>query len=120
MASPRQQRAARVSPSRTNCGWSTWASGGRQLRGAGRLERRKWLITDTAGQNSEVDGEGVVGQFPDFSKGTVFEYASCCPMRERVGEMRGEFLMRDLRTGSAFPVRCPTIYLDAFPPSSRF
>jgi len=85
-----------------------------------RLERRKWLITDTAGQNSEVDGEGVVGQFPDFSKGTVFEYASCCPMRERVGEMRGEFLMRDLRTGSAFPVRCPTIYLDAFPPSSRF
>ena len=67
-----------------------------------------------------VDGEGVVGQFPEFARGAVFEYASCCPLRERSGEMRGEFIMRDLRSGAPLAVRCPTIRLAAIPRSALF
>jgi uncharacterized protein affecting Mg2+/Co2+ transport len=62
----------------------------------------------------------VVGQFPEFARGAVFEYASCCPLRERSGEMRGEFIMRDLRSGAPLAVRCPTIRLAAIPRSALF
>jgi ApaG protein len=47
-----------------------------------RLLRRHWLI---------VDGEGVVGHFPDLSPGEFFEYTSFCPLEYPWGTMEGSY-----------------------------
>ncbi|HMP91589.1 MAG TPA: ApaG domain, partial [Phnomibacter sp.] len=39
-----------------------------------QLLRRKWYITDSRGEQREVEGEGVVGQQPILSPGQLFEY----------------------------------------------
>jgi len=58
-----------------------------------QLMRRHWVITDSNGQQSEVEGEGVVGQQPVITSGNDFEYSSGSPLATPVGTMHGDYTM---------------------------
>lgn len=58
-----------------------------------RLISRHWLITDGDGNNSDVQGLGVVGEQPHLGPGESYEYSSACPLPTPVGTMQGSFHM---------------------------
>jgi ApaG protein len=60
-----------------------------------QLLSRHWIITDAAGIEEHVRGEGVVGLQPRIGVGESFQYASACPLRTPIGSMRGSYLMID-------------------------
>ncbi len=58
-----------------------------------RLISRHWIITDGDGDESEVRGQGVVGEQPHLQPGEQFEYTSACPLPTPVGTMQGSYQM---------------------------
>lgn len=61
-----------------------------------RLVRRRWVIRDADGEESVVEGEGVVGYQPELGVGEGFEYESWCPLPTRWGTMEGVYVMERL------------------------
>ena len=75
-----------------------------------KLLFRHWLIHDSAGEDSVVDGEGVVGQQPLLAPGDSHEYRSYCVLRSPVGYMEGYYTFQ--RTdGEEFRVEVPRFQL---------
>jgi ApaG protein len=72
---------------------------------------RHWLIHDSAGDDSLVDGEGVVGEQPVLEPGDSHEYRSYCVLRSPVGYMEGHytFVRAD---GEQFRVEVPRFHLN--------
>lgn len=58
------------------------------------LTTRHWIIHDQNGNQEEVKGPGVIGEYPEMYPGAFFEYASCCPLSTPTGSMRGTFQMK--------------------------
>ena len=58
---------------------------------ASQLVTRHWHIHDSAGRDTEVEGEGVVGEQPVISPGKVHEYQSFCVLKSANGYMEGEY-----------------------------
>ncbi|HVF41014.1 MAG TPA: Co2+/Mg2+ efflux protein ApaG [Gemmatimonadaceae bacterium] len=56
-----------------------------------QLISRRWLIHDSAGEDIEVKGEGVVGEQPVIAPGTVYEYQSFCILKSGEGYMEGHY-----------------------------
>jgi ApaG protein len=78
-----------------------------------RLMRRHWYIHDSAAGDSEVEGEGVVGEQPTLAPGDVHEYQSFCVLKGPEGHMEGNYRFR--RTdGEEFRVAIPRFLLRAF------
>lgn len=77
-----------------------------------QLLARRWLIHDEAGQDSEVAGEGVVGEQPTLLPGAVYAYQSSAVLRAPRGWMEGvyQFIRPD---GMAFEATIPRFLLDA-------
>ena len=77
-----------------------------------QLVARRWLIHDSAGRDTEVEGEGVVGEQPVLAPGRVHEYQSFCVLQSGSGHMEGSyrFVCAD---GSAFEAQIPRFILDA-------
>ena len=77
---------------------------------AAQLLFRHWLIHDPAGDDSLVDGDGVVGQQPFLEPGDSHEYRSFCVLRSPVGYMEGyyTFVRPD---GRQFRVEIPRFHL---------
>ena len=50
-----------------------------------KLVSRHWVITNADGEEEEVRGEGVVGEFPVLPPGTSFDYNSFCNLKTPVG-----------------------------------
>ena len=71
---------------------------------------RHWLIHDSIGDDSVVDGEGVVGEKPILEPGDSHEYRSFCVLRSPLGYMEGyyTFVRPD---GSEFRVEVPRFRL---------
>ena len=71
---------------------------------------RHWRIHDSAGDDSVVDGEGVVGEQPVLEPGESHEYRSYCVLRSPVGFMEGHytFVRPD---GEQFKVEVPRFQL---------
>eukprot|EP00871_Galdieria_phlegrea_P003824 jgi/Galph1/4442/GphlegSOOS_G3079.1 len=61
-----------------------------------RLEQRHWIVTDTSGHVENIRGPGVIGEYPIFQPGSVFDYASCAPLSGPFGKLRGSFTFRPL------------------------
>ncbi|MBC8451112.1 MAG: Co2+/Mg2+ efflux protein ApaG [Planctomycetes bacterium] len=59
---------------------------------AAKLLTRYWLITDANGKTEEVEGPGVVGDFPDLAPGESYEYMSGCPLGTEWGTMEGHYV----------------------------
>lgn len=81
-----------------------------------RLVSRRWLIHDAAGDDTEVVGDGVVGEQPRIPPGGVHEYQSFCVLKSGEGYMEGEYrFIRD--DGSTFAAMIPRFTLSAEPSS---
>ncbi len=81
---------------------------------AAQLLSRKWRIHDSvgAGEDTEVEGEGVVGELPVIAPGHVHEYQSFCVLKSPSGYMEGQYFFR--RTDkSRFASDIPRFTLDA-------
>ena len=72
---------------------------------------RHWRIHDSTGDDSVVDGEGVVGEQPVLEPGESHEYRSYCVLRSPVGFMEGHytFVRPD---GEQFKVDVPRFHLN--------
>lgn len=56
-----------------------------------QLVYRHWRIHDSAGDDTVVDGEGVVGEQPVLAPGASHSYSSFCVLRSPVGWMEGYY-----------------------------
>ena len=77
-----------------------------------QLLSRRWLIHDSVGEDTEVQGEGVIGEQPEIEPGHVHEYQSFCVLKSPSGYMEGHytFVRSD---GSEFDAQIPRFELDA-------
>jgi len=73
---------------------------------------RHWLIHDAVGEDTEVDGEGVIGMQPLIDPGESHEYSSYCVLRSPTGYMEGyyTFVRPD---GERFKVEVPRFHFNA-------
>jgi ApaG protein len=58
-----------------------------------QLLRRYWLITDANGKQTEVEGDGVVGEQPNLAPGASYRYTSGAVLETPVGTMQGHYEM---------------------------
>lgn len=77
-----------------------------------RLLYRHWRIHDAAGEVTEVEGEGVVGEQPRLEPGGSHRYRSFCVLRSPSGYMEG-FYTFERPDGRRFRVEIPRFYLEA-------
>jgi ApaG protein len=77
---------------------------------AAQLIWRHWYIHDPVAGDSEVEGEGVVGEQPLLAPGEVHEYQSFCVLEGPSGSMEGfyEFNRPD---GTRFKAAIPKFLL---------
>ncbi len=84
---------------------------------AAQLLTRRWLIHDSLGEDTEVEGDGVVGEQPRLEAGQVHEYQSFCVLKSRAGWMEGHYsFARD--DGTHVRAIIPRFQLDASPEAS--
>jgi ApaG protein len=77
---------------------------------AAQLVSRRWDIHDSVGEDSHVEGEGVVGEQPVVRPGGVHEYRSFCVLKSPNGHMEGAF--RFVRSdGTSFEADIPRFLL---------
>ena len=79
---------------------------------AAQLLTRRWLIHDSAGEDTEVEGDGVVGEQPTIAPGSVHEYQSFCVLRSPSGYMEGQYRFRRA-DGTRFEAEIPRFSLHA-------
>jgi ApaG protein len=79
---------------------------------AAQLRSRRWRIHDSVGEETVVEGEGVVGEQPTLARGQVHEYQSFCVLKSASGFMEGEyFFLREDDT--TFAADIPRFHLEA-------
>lgn len=77
---------------------------------AAQLVWRHWYIHDPVAGDSEVEGEGVVGEQPLLAPGEVHEYQSFCILQAPEGSMEGFYeLVRP--DGTRFKATIPRFML---------
>ncbi|QOL26640.1 Co2+/Mg2+ efflux protein ApaG [Thalassotalea sp. LPB0316] len=57
-----------------------------------QLLSRSWLITDSIGETSTVEGDGVVGQQPILQPQQTYTYTSGCILKSPMGTMEGFYI----------------------------
>lgn len=84
------------------------------IRNLGRsnvqLRSRYWLITNGNGRETEVQGEGVVGEQPHIAAGGEYQYTSGAILETPMGTMQGHYVMVD-EAGEEFHVEIPVFRL---------
>ncbi|HEX6611939.1 MAG TPA: Co2+/Mg2+ efflux protein ApaG [Hyphomicrobiaceae bacterium] len=73
---------------------------------------RHWYIHDDVGGDTEVQGEGVVGEQPILAPGDVHEYESFCILQGRTGHMVGSYFFK-CPDGTEFEAEIPKFELSA-------
>lgn len=79
---------------------------------AAQLLSRRWRIHDSIGEDTEVEGAGVVGEQPRIAPGKVHEYQSFCVLRSASGFMEGHYVFQRA-DGSSFEAVIPRFQLEA-------
>jgi len=79
-------------------------------RSSVQLLGRYWLITNGNGRETEVQGEGVVGEQPLIAPGNEFQYTSGAVIETPMGTMQGHYVMVD-EQGDTFHVGIPVFRL---------
>lgn len=84
------------------------------IRNLGRfnvqLLGRYWLITNSNGRQTEVHGEGVIGEQPIIEPGGEFQYTSGAVLETPLGTMQGHYEMID-HLGQPFRTVIPVFRL---------
>lgn len=85
-------------------------------RQAAQLISRHWFIHDSFGHDSEVEGEGIVGEQPLLPPNKVHEYQSFCVLQSGRGHMEGRY--RFVRAdGTTFDAIIPRFNLESDDPA---
>lgn len=74
------------------------------------LRARHWDIVDAEGRREEVDGPGVVGEFPRLAPGQAFRYHSFAVLKTAWGTMQGHYTFAR-EDGTHFEARIGRFYL---------
>ncbi len=74
------------------------------------LLSRHWIIKDSENVRRDVEGPGVVGEFPKLAPGESFEYLSSCPLPTSWGTMEGSYLF-EREGGERFQVKIGRFFL---------
>ncbi len=74
------------------------------------LLSRRWEITDSNGENTVVEGEGVVGQTPNILPQSSYTYTSGSLFKTPVGTMQGHYKMQT-SNGEIITVEIPVFRL---------
>ena len=77
-----------------------------------KLNQRNWLIIDANGKVINIQGEGVVGEFPTIDPGQSFEYTSGTPLKTNNGIMQGFYLVSQ-DSGENLKIDIPAFSLDS-------
>jgi len=77
-----------------------------------KLNYRNWIIIDGNGKILQVQGEGVVGEFPILKPGEIFEYTSGTPLNTTSGIMQGFYSVVS-NSGNILKIDIPTFSLDS-------
>ena len=84
------------------------------IRNLGRFDvqllGRYWLITNSNGRQTEVQGEGVIGEQPIIRPGSEFQYTSGAILETPLGTMEGHYEMVD-QQGKPFRTAIPVFRL---------
>lgn len=84
-----------------------------------QLDSRYWKITTSDGNVEEVQGPGVVGEFPVMTPGKVHEYASCTTFSTPSEFMEGHYTFHRLvNKEEVFQVAIPRFHMEC-PPFRR-
>ncbi len=75
-----------------------------------QLLERSWLITDANGDETNVQGEGVVGQQPHLAPKKSYTYTSGCAFKTPVGTMQG-FYVFETSNGNKVKANIPVFTL---------
>ncbi|GKX56239.1 protein ApaG [Leminorella grimontii] len=75
-----------------------------------QLMGRYWLITNANGKQTEVQGEGVVGEQPLILPGGEYQYTSGAVLETPLGTMEGHYKMVDC-DGQPFEIIIPVFRL---------
>ena len=75
-----------------------------------KLLSRHWIIKDSNNERHDVEGPGVVGEFPDLGPGESFQYVSSCQLRTHWGTMEGSYLF-EREDGGQFQVQIGRFFL---------
>lgn len=79
-------------------------------RSSVQLLGRYWLITNGNGRETEVQGEGVIGEQPHIAPGGEYQYTSGAVLETSMGTMQGHYVMVD-EQGDEFHVDIPVFRL---------
>ena len=77
-----------------------------------KVNHRNWLIIDANGKVINVQGEGVVGEFPIIEPGQTYEYTSGTPLKTNSGIMQGFYLVSK-DNGNKIKIDIPPFSLDS-------
>lgn len=77
-----------------------------------QLLSRRWLIHDDIGEDTEVVGDGVVGEQPLIGPGHVHEYQSFCVLKSGEGFMEGQYFFARANA-TTFAAEIPRFTLSA-------
>lgn len=77
---------------------------------AARLLFRNWRIHDSVGEDTDVEGEGVVGKQPHLQPGCAHRYESFCVLKSATGYMEGYYTF-ERPSGQRFRVNVPRFHL---------
>ena len=78
-----------------------------------QLLKRKWIIFDSNGEYTHVEGEGVLGRQPVLEPEESHQYVSGCNLKTELGSMEGSYLFKNKVTGTYFEVVIPKFKLVA-------
>jgi ApaG protein len=56
------------------------------------IKGRKWVVTNDRGEITAIEGDGVVGQFPEIAPGAKFSYNSCHLLDTNSAVAEGSYL----------------------------
>ena len=76
-----------------------------------KLLTRHWIIRDAYNEREDVQGAGVVGDYPVLAPGESYEYTSTCPLRTRWGTMEGSYQFENSATGDPLEVAIGRFFL---------
>ncbi len=69
-----------------------------------QLMDRYWLISDANGQQTEVQGQGVIGQQPVIAADQIYIYQSSIQLKTPFGCMRGSYTFQNKYNEQLFEV----------------
>nr|XP_033784549.1 F-box only protein 3 isoform X1 [Geotrypetes seraphini] len=77
-----------------------------------QLDSRYWRIMNAKGDVEEVQGPGVVGEFPKITPGKVYEYTSCTTFSTTSGYMEGYYTFHRLNNkDEVFNITIPRFHM---------